>query len=336
MLAIGDAEVRSLLTMPACIDLMADALAALAAGQAQVPLRSLMWLPDRSGLLGMMPGHLATAGVMGIKVVSVMPGNHGTPFDAHQGVVLIFETRHGRPLALVDATSITAIRTAAVSGVATRLLARPDAGDLAILGSGTQAVSHLEAMCAVRPIRRVRVWSRTPSHARQFAETESGRRGIPIEIAADAREAVAGADLVCTTTASPEPVLHGAWISPGTHINAVGSSVRSARELDSAAVARSRLFVDRRESTLNEAGDFLMARAEGAITDDHIIAEIGDILDGRAQGRRTAAEITLFKSLGLSVEDVASAMFVYQQASAQGAGTRLAASGLRTAHSTDG
>jgi ornithine cyclodeaminase/alanine dehydrogenase-like protein (mu-crystallin family) len=329
MLAISDKEVRRLLTMPECIDLMAEALRALAHGEAAVPLRSLMWLPDRSGLLGMMPGHHAAAGIMGIKVVSVMPGNHGTEYDAHQGVVLVFETGHGRPLAIVDATSITAIRTAAVSGVATRLLARQDAGDLAILGSGTQAGTHLEAMLAVRPIRRVRLWSRTTQRAEEFAAREAERHGITIEVAPDARAAVEGADLICTTTASREPVLEGAWIAEGAHINAVGSSVRTARELDATAVARSRLFVDRRESVLNESGDFILARDDGAITDDHIVGEIGDILAGRIEARTSRSEITLFESLGLSIEDVASAMFVYERALAAGAGTPLDLGGKR-------
>jgi len=332
MLAISDSEVRLLLTMPECIELMVDALEALAEGAAAVPLRSLMWLPDRSGLLGMMPGHHAAAGIMGIKVVSVMPGNHGTEYDAHQGVVLVFETEHGRPVAIVDATSITAIRTAAVSGVATRLLAREDAGDLALLGSGTQAATHLEAMLAVRPIGRVRVWSRTGERARAFAARETARHGITIEVAADARAAVEGADLICTTTASREPVLEGDWIAEGAHINAVGSSVRTARELDATAVARSRLFVDRRESALNEAGDFLLARAEGAVTDDHIAGELGEILTGRVPGRTSPAEITLFESLGLSIEDVASAMFVYERARAVGAGRSLELGGVRASH----
>jgi ornithine cyclodeaminase/alanine dehydrogenase-like protein (mu-crystallin family) len=329
MLAIADTDVRRLLTMPECIELMADALRALANGEAGVPLRSLMWLPDRSGLLGMMAGHNAAAGIMGIKVVSVMPGNHGTEYDAHQGVVLVFETRHGRPLAIVDATSITAIRTAAVSGVATRLLARPDAGDLAILGSGTQAGTHLEAMLAVRPIRRVRVWSRTPQRATAFASRESARRDIPIEVVADARAAVEGADLICTTTASRDPILEGGWIAEGAHVNAVGSSVRTARELDASAIARSRLFVDRLESTVNEAGDFILAREEGAVTDAHIVGEIGEILAGRLAGRTSPLEITLFESLGLSIEDVASAMHVYERALEAGAGTPLELGGMR-------
>jgi len=330
MRVISGREVRSLLTMERCIDAMASALAALAAGQAGQPLRTLMWLPDRTGLLGMMPAQLASQAVMGIKVVSVMPGNHGTELDAHQGAVLLFETARGRPLALVDATTITAIRTAAVSGVATRLLARDDARTLGILGAGTQATTHLEAMLAVRPIQRVMVWSRAAARTYEFARRESARHGVTVEVASTAREAVAKADVICTTTSAREPVLIGEWLPAGTHINAVGSSTRVTRELDASAVARSRLFVDRRESALNESGDFLLARDEGMVGDDHIVAELGEVLLGEASGRETADEVTLFESLGLGVEDVAAARLVYDEAERQGVGTVVELGGGRT------
>ncbi len=320
LLVISGEDVRTLLPMDRCIGLMADALTALARGEAAVPLRTAMWLPERTGLLGMMPAWYGPASVMGIKVVSVMPHNHGTAYDSHQGGVLLFETGHGIPLALVDASAITAIRTAAVSGVATRLLARPDAHDLAILGSGVQATTHLEAMLLARSIRRVRVWSRDPEHAQQFGRREGERHGITLEVAADVESAVRGADIVCTTTSAREPVLAGRWLTPGAHINAAGSSVRFARELDGEAVARSRLFVDRSESTRNEAGDFLLAKAEGMVSDDHIAGELGDVLRGVLGGRQQAEEITLFKSLGLGVEDVVASQYVYEQAKAQGRG----------------
>jgi len=308
---------------------MAEALAALARGQASVPLRTLMWLPDRSGLLGMMPAHYGPANVMGIKVVSVMPGNHGTAYDAHQGSVLLFETKHGRPLALADASAITAVRTAAVSGAATRLLAREDARDLAILGSGTQAATHLEAMRAVRSIERVRVWSRTAENAESFARRECERHGIPIEVLSDAERAVREASLICTTTSSREPVLRGEWIALGAHVNAVGSSVRTARELDGVAIRRGRLFVDRRESALNEAGDLLLAIDEGAASADAIVAELGDVLIGAAGGRRHSDDITIFESLGLGVEDVVATWFAYTQALEEGRGIPLPLSVLK-------
>jgi ornithine cyclodeaminase len=277
----------------------------------------------------MMPAYIAELGVFGLKAISVFPGNHGTEYESHQGAVMLFETTHGKPLALIDASAITAIRTAAVSAVATKALARADAGDLAILGSGTQAAVHLEAMRLARPLRRVRVWSRSAERARGFAERESARWRISVEMAATARDAVAGADLICTTTASPEPILRGEWLEPGAHVNAVGSSVAFTRELDTAAVVRSRLFVDRRESTLNEAGDFLFPKKEGAIGDDHIRAEIGEVLVGDAKGREAPSEITLFKSLGLAIEDVAAAHHIYTKAVAAGRGAVVELGGVR-------
>ncbi len=229
-------------------------------GTLSLPLRPVLSLPDKESMLCMMPAYLGNIQSVGAKVFSVFTGNHGTEYDVHQGTVMLFETKNGCLKAIVDATSITGIRTAAASAVATKLLARPDADDLAILGSGTQARAHLEAMLLVRPIRRVRVWSLPLEHGRQFAERESDLHGIPIEAMDTAREAVVGANLICTTTPAREPVLMGAWLSPGTHINAVGSSVPATRELDTEAVTRSRLFVDRRESTLNEAGDFIYSQ----------------------------------------------------------------------------
>jgi ornithine cyclodeaminase len=277
----------------------------------------------------MMPGYLGDPEALGIKIVTVYPGNHGSAYDSHQGVVLLFGSEYGNLLAIIDASSITAIRTAAVSGVATQLLANEEAGDLAILGSGVQAQTHLDAMRAARPIRRVRVYSPNPDHLQTFVERETGRQGMEIEAAASAREAVTGADLICTTTSAREPVLMGDWIGTGAHINAAGSSVAFTRELDTTAVARARLFVDRRESTVNEAGDFLIPRKEGAIGDDHILGELGEILLGQNAGRTGVREITLFKSLGLAVEDVASAHYIYHQALERGMGTRIEFGGDR-------
>jgi len=328
-LVITQREVPRLLPMKECAELMAETLRTLARGDAVQPLRTAMWLPDRSGLLGVMPAYLGKPRSMGLKAVSVMPGNHGTPYDSHQGAVLLFEAEHGSLLAVIDGSSITAIRTAAVSAAATRVLAREDAGDLAILGTGVQASTHLEAMSATRSLSRVRVWSRDPAHARAFAERESGRCGCFIEQSRSARDAVEGADLICTVTASREPVLLGDWIASGAHINAVGASFKGARELDTRAVARARLFVDRMESALHEAGDFLIPREEGAIRDDHIVGEIGDVLLGTTPGRRSAEEITLFKSVGLGVEDVAAAHLIYENALRNGAGTAVEMGGHR-------
>jgi ornithine cyclodeaminase len=319
VLVISYADVQRLLPMPACIDVMADALRATSQGAAVLPLRSVVWMPDRKGMIGLMPGFLGAPRSLGLKVVSIFPGNHGTGFDSHQGVVMLFETEHGSPIAIIDASSITAIRTAAVSGVATRELARADAGDLAILGAGVQAVTHLAAMQAVRPLRRVRVWSRSQASAQRFAAASP----VAVEVMATPRAAVEGADLICTTTAAREPILEGAWLAAGAHINAVGACFAATRELDTAAVVRSRLIVDRRESTLAESGDFLIPRAEGAIGDDHIAGELGDVLLGGLAGRRTGDEITLFKSLGIAIEDLAAAHYIYTQALATGIGASV-------------
>jgi len=311
------------------MDVMAEALKTLGGGDAINPLRHGLLLPEKSGVLAMMPAYCGDIKAMGVKVISVFPGNQGTEYDSHQGAVLFFEPEHGRLLAIIDASSITAIRTAAVSGVATQLLACQDAGDLALLGSGVQAHTHLAAMLLARTIRRVRVWSRTLEHAQTFAQRESERHGIEVKPMLTAREAVEGADIICITTAASEPVLMGDWLAPGAHINAVGSSVPFARELDTAAVVKSRLFVDRRESTVNEAGDFLIPKKEGVIGDDHIQGEIGEILLGHVTGRKSPEEITLFKSLGLAVEDVASAHHIYQKASEKGLGTWVELGGSR-------
>jgi len=330
-LVIGHADVRRLLPIADCIEAMAGALTALARGEALQPLRAALRLPSGAGLLGVTPGYLGPIDAPGIKVITVFPGNHGTELDAHQGAVLLFEGERGRLVAVMDATEVTAIRTAAVSAVATRALARDDAGDLALLGSGTQARTHLAAMAAVRRLRRVRVWSRDPARAAAFAARAAAEGACACEVAAvaSAREAVAGADLVCTTTSARTPVLEGAWLSAGAHVNAVGACVPSARELDGEAVARARLFVDRRESALAEAGDLLLARGEGAIGDDHIAAELGEVLVGSSAGRRAADEITLFKSLGIGVEDIAAAHLVHQRAREQGAGTAIELGGGR-------
>ncbi len=313
-------DVEALLPMDECIEVVDDALRALARGEAVQPLRAAHWMPDRNGLLVVMPGMLGRT-VAGVKVLTVVPENHLHGEESHQGMVLLFEQERGRPLALLDASSVTAIRTAAASAVATRALARADAGDLAILGSGVQARTHLDAMRAVRTLCRVRVWSRRPESAHRFAEEQGERTGLTVEPMPSAREAVAGADLICTVTAAREPILLGEWIAPGAHVNAAGASTPNARELDAAAVARSRLFTDRRESLLAESGDFLLARAEGAVADDHIRGEIGEVLEGKVPGRGSDEEITLFKSLGIAVEDLAAGWHVYRKALAAGRGS---------------
>jgi ornithine cyclodeaminase len=324
ILLFTGADVARLLPMAECVELMGQALGAVARGDAMLPERLGMWTPGGQDLLLVMPAYLGAPAALGVKVLTLVASNAGTGFPAIQGAVLLFDPERGALSAILDASAITAIRTAAVSGLATRLLARRDAGDLAILGAGVQARSHLAAMGAVRALRRVRVWSRDPAHARRFAEEESVHHGLDIETVATPRQAVVGADLICTVTSAREPVLEGAWLSPSAHVNAVGVTGNPhTRELDTAAIARARLFVDRRAAALAEAGEILMPMAEGTITEDHILAELGEVVLGQHPGRTNSDEITVFKSLGLAIEDVAAAQFIYARGREQGMGTAV-------------
>ena len=318
VLILGEADVRRLLPMDECIDLMAEALAGLERGNLSMPLRSVFRPPGARSLMGLMPAYRdGGGGAYGLKAICVFPDNPARGLDTHQGAVLLFDGETGELRAALNASAITEIRTAAVSAVATRLLAREDARELAILGAGVQARSHVEAMQAVRDFERVRVWSRTDEHARVLAE-ETGATAV-----ATAEEALRGADVVCATTSSREPVVRREWLASGAHVNAVGASIPSARELDTATMAAASLFVDRRESTLNESGDYLLAAEEGAIGPKHIRAELGELLTGTAQGRTSADELTVFKSLGIAVEDLAAAEHVVGKARGAGAGVEV-------------
>ena len=314
LLILNEHDVAELLTMQECTGVMEEALTALANGEVFNPLRFPIRAPGAPGLLGLMPAWRGgTTPVYGLKEVCVFPGNPARGLDTHLGAVLLHSGDTGELLAVINAAAVTAIRTAAVSAVATRLLAREDASVLAILGAGVQARTHLEAIPLVRNINDVRVYSR------------SGAKGALASHAVEsAEEAVRGADIIVTATNSKEPVLRREWISEGAHINAVGSSIAAARELDSATVAAASLFVDRRESTVNESGDYLFALREGAISGpEHIRGEIGELLTGRAEGRKSEDEITLFKSLGLAVEDLAAASFLYDKARRLGRGVTV-------------
>lgn len=308
-------EVEQLLLMPECIAVMEEALSALARGEMQQPLRTMVRPADAGGLMAMMPSYRSGAkAVFGLKAICVFPQNPARGKDAHQGGVLLFSGETGEPLALINASAITAIRTAAVSGVATRLLARADACNLAIIGAGVQARSHLSAMDCVRPISRARIASRTLAHAQSFVNEMQPSFAFPLEPVSSIRSAVADADIIVTATNATGPVLQREWVAAGTHINAVGACSPSAREIDTATMVAASLFVDRRESALNEAGDYILAAKEGAIGPDQIRAELGEMLSGAASGRTTPDEITLFKSLGLAIEDLAAAAFLFEKA----------------------
>ena len=310
---LDEHDVRRLLPMEECIDVMEAALASLARGELHNPLRFVVRPPGESSLLGLMPAHRsAPLPLYSLKTVAVFPENSARGLDPHQGFVALFDGTTGETRAVMNAGAITAVRTAAVSGVATRALARKDAKTLAILGAGFQAAAHLDAMRAVRDFDRILMWRRTPGRAAAFDGVEE---------AATAEQAVRDADVVVTATSAVEPILERVWLKAGAHVNAIGSSIPTTRELDTATMVEGSLFVDRRESTINEAGDYLFPFREGAITPEAIRGELGEVLIGSVEGRRSEDELTVFKSLGLAVEDLAAAEYVLQRAEAENAGS---------------
>lgn len=322
VLLLSHEEVAALLPMEECVPLMRAALVSRARGQVHQPLRTIVRPPEAAGIMGLMPSYSSGAhAAFGLKAICVFPGNPARGMDAHQGAVLLFSAETGELLAVVNASAVTEVRTAAVSGVATQALAREDACELAVIGAGVQARSHVEAMSHVRRIRRCRVASRRVENARKLADELSAKNEFPIEAVETVEDALRGADLIVTATSAAEAFVRREWVAAGAHINAVGSCTPNARELDAATVAASRLFVDSVESTVNESGDFLRAVAEGVVSRSHIRAELGEVLDGTRPGRASPDEITLFKSLGLAVEDLAAAEYLYRKSRETGAGT---------------
>jgi ornithine cyclodeaminase len=317
VLVLSEEDVREVLDMESCIEAMTRVLASLARGELHQPLRFVV-KPPADELLGLMPAWRGgEAPVFSLKEIVISPGNAARGLDPHQGAVLLHDGVTGELRAILNASPITEIRTAAVSAVATRALARPDARTVAVLGSGVQGRSHAVAMKTVLPDAELRVWSRTPEHAVGLALAHHGTAAATVE------EALDGADVVCTCTSSPEPVVERAWLAPGAHVNAVGSSVPWARELEVAVVTGASLFVDRRESTVNESGDYLRAVEEAGIGPEHIRAELGEVLAGMHPGRTDDTELTLFKSLGLAVEDLAAAELCVERARMRGIGTEV-------------
>lgn len=296
--------------MHTCITIMETMFRDLAEGRILQPLRSLMWLPDHSGILGMMPGFAEGPNIIGIKLITIFHANGPAGLPSHQGVVILFEATHGQPLVILDAAELTAIRTAAASALATRLLAREEAKTVAIIGTGEQAARHIESISLVRPIETIYLWGRNATHANTLNDQLKGR--YPMQIADTAAAAVKSADIICTVTAAAEPVVEGSWLKPGSHLNVVGSCTPNKREVDTEAMRRSLVFTDRYESLFKEAGDFLIPRAEGAISDAHVKAELGEVLTGKKTGRDNDADITLFKSLGIAAEDLYAAWHIYQ------------------------
>jgi ornithine cyclodeaminase len=321
ILVLAGHHVRELLPYRECADVMREALTELAAGRLQQPLRTIVRPRDAAGFMALMPAYGPDPGygLYGLKAICISPGNPALGKDAHQGGVLLFAADTGEPLALVNASAVTEIRTAAVSAVATGLLARPEAAELAIIGTGVQGRAHAHAVAATRPLTGIRIAGRDLARAREVAAELAGQLALPVSAHDAVPEAVAGAGIVVTATTSPRPVLRRAWLSPGTHVNAVGACLPGDREIDTATMAEAALFADSRESVRHESGDYLLAQAEGAV--NPVRAELGELLAGTAQGRAHAGEITLFESLGLAAEDLAAAGYVYRTAQRLGAGT---------------
>ncbi|MDD3192982.1 MAG: ornithine cyclodeaminase family protein [Oscillospiraceae bacterium] len=298
------------LSMKDCIELMRATLRDYAQGKSLQYLRTVTRLPA-DNLFGFMPAYLGDHDYFGAKVITVFPGNHQAGLPSHQGGVLLFDADRGTPCFMADGDAITQIRTGAVSAVATDLLASLGANQLAILGAGAQGRSHLEAVALVRKLAAVTVWDARLENAERFATEMADLVGCPILACASAKEAVENADIICTLTPSPTPILESGWVKSGAHINAVGACAPAARELDSALVARCRLYGDSVESVERESGDYLIPLAEGVIPKEHLLGTIGQLLCGEIAGRTSPEDVTLFDALGLAIEDVACAKYLY-------------------------
>ena len=318
ILVLAARDVHELLGYRECADVMRQALAALARGQIQQPLRTVVRPRDAAGFMGLMPAYSPDG--YGLKAICVTPGNPAVGKDAHQGGVMLFAADTGEPLALVNASAITEIRTAAVSAVATGLLAREGAAELAVIGTGVQGRAHAHALAATRPLTGIRMAGRDVARARKVAAELAEALGLPVTAAGSVPEAVDGAGIVVTATSSAQAVLRREWLAAGSHVNAVGACLPHAREIDTATMAEAAVFADSRESVRSESGDYLLAAQEGA--DNPVRAELGELLTGTASGRADDDEITVFESLGLAAEDLAAASYLYREATRLGAGTR--------------
>ena len=305
-------EIARRLTYERCIPIVREAMRAFSAGQTKQLLRSILALSE-GRLFGVMPGALGAHEVFGAKILSVFKDNVARGKQSHQGVVLLFEPDGGEPVCLLDAGEITAIRTAAASAVATDALAVKDAKRLTILGTGEQALTHARAIAKVRELETLVVWGRSAERAKTLADRIAPELGIETVVAPTTRVAVVDADIVCTVTSAVEPILEGKWLRPGAHINLVGSSYAGPVEVDHEVVTRTRFFVDSREGVLAQGAEFLNAKKAGLVGDDHIAGEIGEVLAGTIEGRRSADEITAYKSLGHIVQDLASAWALYTE-----------------------
>jgi len=303
-------EVSRRLTYDVCIPIVRDAMIALSAGETMQHLRTILPLSE-GRLFGIMPGAMGPHAPFGAKLISVFHENFAKGIQSHQGLVLLFDPESGAPVCVVHAGEITAIRTAAASAAATDALARPEATRLAVLGYGEQASTHARAVSHVRKLESITVWGRDKTRAKAFAARTQSELGIPVTAALDVASAVAEADIICTVSSAAEPILKGAWVKQGTHVNVVGSSHAIPIEIDDDLVVRARYIADSRASVLAAGAEFLHAKSAGLIDDTHIAAEIGEVFAGKIEGRRTPEEITLYKSLGHVVQDLSTAWHLY-------------------------
>jgi alanine dehydrogenase len=323
-LLLTEEHVKSVLPMTDLVASMESALARFSSGDVQQPVRTVLTIGPQRAWWGLMPAYVGDPATMGAKLVTVFNGNAARGLPTHLAMIVLFDPDTGALQALMDGRYITEARTAAVSAVSARHLARPDASTLAIIGSGVQARSHLEAYTEVRQLRDVRVWSPNAASRERFVDEMSGHAHAPVRATATAEAAVRGADLVVLATSSPTPVVDVSWISPGSHIVSVGACRPDQREMPPDLLAGARLFVDSRAAALVESGDVVMGIAEGHFRPEHIAGELGELVLGRAAGRQSPEQITVFKSLGMAVEDVAAADLVYRRALERGVVSRQA------------
>jgi ornithine cyclodeaminase len=318
MLLVTAAEIETLFPMDRAIAAARSAMRQVSSGDTLLPLRQFLAIPDAPGKMAVMPGYIAHPPRFGLKTVSKFTN----AAHSHVGTVQLYDATNGQLLAIIEGGTLTAIRTAAASALATDLLARPDSHHLAILGTGEQARRHIEAMAAVRPISQIRIWGRNARNAEALAATLRNA-DMPAIVAATVAEAVADADIICTTTAAATPILHGQHVRPGTHVNLVGSAIPTTAEADTALVAMSQFYGDYRAATLAQAGEFRNAIAAGLITADHLIGEIGELILGRIPGRQDDTAITLYKSLGVTAQDLTAADAILEAARAHGMGQEI-------------
>lgn len=323
MRIITRSDVERLLPVAACVDVMRGAMQETSRANVTLPIRQFIPIPETTGKLAVMPGTLGAPACFGIKLVCKYDRPHDDPLGTHVGMVMLFDSDKGIPLAMIEGSSLTAIRTSAASALATDILARENATRVTIIGNGEQAMRHVHAMRAVRKVDHFTVWGRDPARTEAFAAKVAQDTGVDTATASYVDAAVAEADIICTTTSAKQPILFGKHLKPGQHINLVGAAIHTAAEADDEAVARSRFYVDYHDAAMAAAGELLGAISRGVIKEDHIVGEIGNVIDGAAHGRRNDNEITIYKSLGVASQDLAAAHAIWEMAEAENSGASI-------------